>query len=71
LVSCKRSYENTTACTRQKGKASKYSISKMVDKVDAVRATGNKPIESCNVTELRTLVIFYKHEGDAPVPSTR
>ena len=42
----------------------------MVDKVDAVRATG-KLIESYNVTELRTLVIWYKREGDAPVPNTR
>ena len=42
----------------------------MVYKVDAVRATG-KLIESYNVTELRTLVIWYKREGDAPVPNTR
>ena len=42
----------------------------MVDKVDAVRATG-KLIESYNVTELRTLVIWYNREGDAPVQNTR
>ena len=55
----------------EKEKRANIRFQKMVDKVDgAVRATG-KLIESYNVTELRTLVICYKREGDAPVPNTR
>jgi len=54
----------------EKEKRANIRFQKMVDKVDAVRATG-KLIESYNVTELRTLVIWYKREGDAPVPNTR
>ena len=54
----------------EKEKRANIRFQKMVDKVDAVRATG-KLIESYNVTELRTLVIWYKREGDAPIPNTR
>ncbi len=54
----------------EKKKRANIQFQKMVYKVDAVRATG-KLIESYNVTKLRTLVIWHKREGDAPVTNSK
>ena len=55
----------------EKEKKANNRFQKIVDKFDAGRATGKLIESSYNVTELRTLVIWYKREGDAPVPNTR
>ena len=55
----------------EKEKKANNRFQKIVDKFDAGRATGKLIESSYNVTDLRTLVIWYKREGDAPVPKTR